>query len=132
MTELERYGREWTIRVSLSVILFSIATIIIYHRSVAKVPDGKITEQLIRMVLTVALLYFAFQGRNWARIVMTVLAGVAALIAVVSLFSVPTDFLGKVPFLVAVFIFGMTAYHFGFSKGYRAFMQYCQEKRRQA
>lgn len=127
MNELARQGRSQTIAISISVILISMFVIAFYHIPQDSVDPKKFFQQIVRFVLTLALLYFLFQGKNWARITLIVLFLLAILAGLIALF-IPVPLTAKVPFLVMIIIYGLGAYNLYFSKSFKAYFTYLNSK----
>jgi hypothetical protein len=127
MNELARQGRSQTIAISISVILISMFVIAFYHIPQDSVDPKKFFQQIVRFVLTLALLYFLFQGKNWARITLLVLFVLAMLSALIMLF-IPIPLAGKIPLLVMIIIYGLGAYNLYFSKSFKAYFTYLNSK----
>ncbi|WP_341903437.1 hypothetical protein [Fluviicola taffensis] len=127
MNPLETKGRNGTIAIFLSVLLISIFTITFYHIPADSVDPKKFFQQIIRFVLTLMLFYFLFQGKNWARITLIVLFVLAIAGALISLF-LPVPLLAKSPFIVMIIIYSFGAYHFNFSKSFKAFFAYLMRR----
>lgn len=127
MNELARQGRSQTIAISISVILISMFVIAFYHIPHDSVDAKKFFQQIVRFVLTLALLYFLFQGKNWARIILLVLFLLAMLSGFILLF-LPIPLAGKVPLLVMIIIYGLGAYNLHFSRSFKAYFTYLNSK----
>gem|GEM_PF-6948676 len=128
MNPLETKGRNGTIALFLSVLLISILTITFYHIPSDSVDPKKFFQQIIRFVLTLMLFYFLFQGKNWARITLIVLFVLATIGAFVALF-LPVPLIAKIPFIVMILIYSFGAYHFYFSKSFKAFFAYLERNK---
>ena len=88
----------------------------------------KIVQQLIRFLLTIWLLILIYKGKNWARIVTIILAFVAVVGSIISMFAINQVFVLKIPFLIMTFVNIMAIYFFGFSKSFKAFATYQKMK----
>ena len=127
MNELARQGRSQTIAISISIILISMFVIAFYHIPQDSVDPKKFFQQIVRFVLTLVLLYFLFQGKNWARITLLVLFSLAILSSLILLF-IPVPLAAKVPFLVMIIIYGLGAYNLYFSRSFKAYFAYLNSK----
>ena len=124
MNELVRTGKKRTILISISILLISIHTIYFYQTLQPELATKKLIQQIIRFVLTVGLLIALYHGKSWARTVAIVLFGIAALGAIISIVTVPSAPVNKIPFFVMTFIYSLALYHFGFAKSFKAFYEY--------
>ena len=129
MNELARHGRGQTIAISISIILISMFVIAFYHIPQDSVDPKKFFQQIVRFVLTLALLYFLFKGKNWARITLLVLFLLAILSGLILLF-IPFPVAAKIPILVMIIIYGLGAYNLYFSKSFKAYFTYLNSKNR--
>lgn len=129
MNELARQGRSQTIAISISIILISMFVIAFYHIPQDSVDPKKFFQQIVRFVLTLALLYFLFQGKNWARITLLVLFLLAILSGLILLF-IPFPVAAKIPILVMIIIYGLGTYKLYFSKSFKAYFTYLNTKNR--
>jgi hypothetical protein len=126
--EIIKIGKRRTILISISVLLVSLHTIYFYHAVRPEIETKKLIQQVIRFLLTVGLLIAVFKGKKWAEIVSIVpfsLAILGALSGVVAIES--GSFVNKVPLLVMIFVYSVAAYHFGFSKSFKAFFDHQNE-----
>ncbi|WOI23883.1 hypothetical protein [Nonlabens ulvanivorans] len=73
MNELEQLGKRRTILISISILLVSLHTIYFYQSALPEIDTSKLIQQGIRFILTVVLLIFVFQAKQWARIIAIVL-----------------------------------------------------------
>lgn len=128
LNSLEKLGKKRTILISISIIIISLHTIYYYNSVMAEIETKKIIQQSIRFLLTVWILILIYQGKNWARIIMVVLAVVAVAGSVFSLIVIDQPIILKTPFLVMTIIYSMAIYFFGFSKSYKAFAKYQRMK----
>lgn len=124
MNELIQQGRKRTILISISIILVSIHTIYFYHIVRPELDTKKLIQQLVRFVLTLGLLYAVYKGKKWAKNLSIVLFSIAILGALISVVTINTPIMSKLPLLVMVFVYSMAAYHFGVSKSYKAFFNF--------
>lgn len=129
MNHLQRIGKKKTILISISILLVSLHTIYFYNSEVLEVETKKITQQIIRFILTILLLVLVYIGKNWARIILIVLFSLGALGALFGLIGTSTSFANKIPFLVMILVYSISIYHFGFSKSYKAFAKYQNDER---
>mgnify|MGYP000044141909 CR=1 FL=1 len=121
MTELVKQGKQRTIGVAISMLTVSLIGIILYHVSNSDVDSIKVLSQIIRFSLTIALLVEAYKGKKWAKVVTIILAGLAVLTSIGAFISLEGSLLGKIPFIIMAVVYGITIYHFGFSKSFKAF-----------
>ena len=128
LNSLEKLGKKRTILISISIIIISLHTIYYYNSVMPEIETKKIIQQSIRFLLTVWILILIYQGKNWARIIMVVLAVVAVAGSVFSLIVIDQPIILKTPFLVMTIIYSMAIYFFGFSKSYKAFAKYQRMK----
>jgi hypothetical protein len=126
MNQFEIAGRKGTIQIFTSVLLLSLFTILPYQIETEFADTKKLFQQIFRFGLTILLMYFLFRGKNWAKIVLTILFSVAVLLAFVSLFTLPAA--GKIPASVMILIYGIVIYHLNFSVYFKAYFNYLQRK----
>ena len=124
MNELAELGKKRTILISISILLVSIHTIYFYHSVRPEIEISKLIQQIIQFSLTVGLLLMVYKGKNWAKVLSIILFSLALLVALVSLVTLDTHFINKIPLLVMVFVYSMAIYHFGFAKNFKAFFNY--------
>jgi len=80
---------------------------------------------IVRLLLTLTLVYFVYEGYNWARILMGILLGLAGILGFITLLTIEYKFSG---FLVLIVI--LEVYYFVgmsillFSKGAIAFLKH--------
>ncbi|GAK94218.1 hypothetical protein JCM19298_693 [Nonlabens ulvanivorans] len=123
MNELAQLGKRRTILISISILLVSLHTIYFYQSALPEIDTSKLIQQGIRFILTVVLLIFVFQAKQWARIIAIVLFSLALLAATIGLVALSGAFVNKIPMLVMIFIYAMAIYHLGFSESYKAYFQ---------
>lgn len=128
MNNLSEIGKKKTIQVSISILLVSIHTIYFYHSVRPEIETNKFIQQSIRFLLTTFLLFFVYKGKNWAKIVAVILFFIALTIALISLLITKTPSVNKIPLLVMIFVYSMAIYHFCFSKSFKSFFQYQNNK----
>ena len=87
---------------------------------------------IVRLILTLAMVFFVYEGYNWARILMGVLLGLAGILVSIPLLSLEHNFSG---FLVLAVIMGV--YYFVgmsillFSKSAIGFLKHRRERKKQ-
>lgn len=131
MNELERSGRKKTILISISILLVSIHTIYFYHATHPDVETKKLIQQVIRFLLTIGLLVVTYQGKKWARTTSIVLYSLAVIGALVGIIGLETPLAGKIPLIIMALVYAIAVYHFGLSKGFKAFYAYQNAQRTQ-
>ncbi|MES1181751.1 MAG: hypothetical protein ABUL44_03055 [Flavobacterium sp.] len=124
MNELVKTGKRRTILISISILLVSIHTIYFYHAVRSEIESNKLTQQVIRFLLTIGLLVLTYKGKKWARITSVVLFSLAILMAVSALATLEGPFVNRIPLMVMVFVYSTAVWHFGFSDSYKAFLEY--------
>lgn len=124
MTVLAQLGKKRTLLISISILIVSLHTIYYYHSVRPEIESKKLVQQIIRFVLTVALLVFLYKGKNWAKILSTVLFALGAIGAIIAVVIIDAPFAGKIPLLVMTFVYSVAVYHFGFSESYKAFFHH--------
>jgi hypothetical protein len=129
MNHFAAIGRKRTVLISISILLVSIHTIYFYHSNKPEVDSAKLTQQIIRFLLTAVLLYFLFKGKNWARLVSSILFSIAILGSLIALFTLKGSFIAKTPLLVMLFVYPMAIKHFWFSREYKAFSKHQNSRR---
>ncbi|MFT5846178.1 MAG: hypothetical protein ACJARX_001324 [Psychroserpens sp.] len=125
MNELAKIGKKRTILISISVFLISLHTIYYYHSLRPDLDGLKLLQQIIRFLLTVGLLYAAYIGKKWAKIIVVILFSITVLGAIFGIATtLELPFINTVPFYVMIFVYGNGISHFGFSKSYKTFFDY--------
>lgn len=124
MNPLAKLGKKRTLLLSISILLVSLHTIYFYHSVRPDIESKKLVQQIIRFVLTVALLVFVYKGKSWAKMVSVVLFALGALGTIIAVITVNEPFIIRIPLLVMAFVYSMAVYHFGFSASYKAFFHY--------
>jgi hypothetical protein len=120
---LSQQGKKRTILISISILLLSIYTIYAYHAVRPQIEFGKLTQQGIRFLLTLGLLYALYIGKDWAINLMTILFSIAILMSILGLINIDRSLIIKSPLLVMIFVYAMAIYHFKFSLSYKAFIE---------
>ena len=128
MNLLAEIGRKRTIIISISLLLVSIHTIYFYHSVRPEIETKKLIQQTIRFFLTFGLLYLVYIGKNWARILSTILFSITVIGCLISLFTIQTPIINKIPFVVMIVIYSVAIYHFYISKEFKAFFEYQNNK----
>jgi len=72
-------------------------------------------------------MYFLFKGKSWAKITLTILFSLGALLALIALVTLPGP--SKIPASVMIFIYGYAIYYLNFSIYFKAYFRYLQVKR---
>lgn len=128
MNYVEKIGKKRTILISIGILLVSIHTIYFYHSVKPEIETKKLIQQIIRFLLTFGLLYLIYIGKNWARILSIILFSIGVIGAVISLFTFEIPVVNKIPFIVMAFVYSIAIYHFSFSKSFKAFFEFQNEK----
>ncbi|WGH75603.1 hypothetical protein P8625_00125 [Tenacibaculum tangerinum] len=128
MDNLIKLGKRRTILISISILLVSIHSIYFYHSVRPEIELKKLFQQLIRFSLTVTLLLMVYKGKKWAKIVLIILFSVALFGLLISFNTLEISFINKIPFGIMVFVYSMAIYHFGFSKSFKAFYLFQNNK----
>ncbi len=89
----------------------------------------KLTQQLVRLVLTIVLMYFIFKGEKWAVQVLTFLLVLGIFMGVVLLFGSvgSSPFIAQIPLWVMLFIYARAVYHLYFSASFQEYFDYLHE-----
>ncbi|WP_339833632.1 hypothetical protein [uncultured Flavobacterium sp.] len=129
MNELEKSGKMKTILLAISILLISIHTIYFYHSIRPEFETKKIIQQIIRFSLTFALLYFVYVGKKWAKNISIILFSIGLLGAIYAFSSnEELPLILKTPFIVMTLVYSIAIYHFAFSKSFKAFFEYQNNK----
>lgn len=128
MNELSKLGQRRTILLSISVLLVSVYTILLYHFGRPELENKKVIQQVVRFTLTVGLLVMVYKGKKWAKIISIVLFALGFLTALVGFLTLQTPLINKIPILVMMFVYVMSIYHFGFAHSFKAFNKYQNSK----
>lgn len=128
MNNLIEIGKKRTIFISTSILLISLWSIYFEQASNDNIIYTKLVRQIIRLILTFGLLYAVYIGKNWARITLIILFGLAILLAIIAIFTVKAEIFLKIPFFVMIFIYGISIYHFAFSKNFKEFFNFQKKK----
>lgn len=110
-------------------MLVSIHTIYFYHATRPDVETTKLMQQIIRFLLTTGLLVVTYRGKKWARIISLVLYLAAAVGALAGIIGLETPVTSKIPLMTMAFVYALAVYHFGLSKGFKAFYAYQNAQR---
>ncbi len=124
MNELIQTGKTRTIQISVSILLVSIHTIYFYHTVRPEIETLKLVQQVARFLLTVGLLVITYRGKKWAKNTSLVLFSVTLLGALIGIGTFEGSIVNKVPLSVMIIVYSLAVYHFGFSKGYKAFFEH--------
>lgn len=128
MNELVAIGKKRTILISISILLVSLHTIYFYQVSVPEFDSKKLTQQIIRFILTIGLLLALYQGKKWAKNISIVLFTIAIIGAIYGVTNFEGLSINMTPFFVMIFVYGMAVYHFSFSKSFKAFQKHQNSK----
>ena len=128
MNELEKIGKKRTILISISILLVSIHTIYFYHSVRPDFETKKFIQQIIRLLLTFAMLYYIYIGKKWAKNISIVLFSIGAIGAVYGFLNNELPLSLKTPFIVMTLIYSVAIYHFTISKSFKAFFEYQNNK----
>lgn len=123
MTELAHKGKIMTIRVFASMLLISIYTIVTYNIVVPNVETKKLIQQIVRFSFTVLIMYFVFQGKIWAKNLMSVLCGIAIIGGLIAMFT-PITFVQKIPLIVMIIIYLFALFHFNYSISFKEYFNH--------
>lgn len=121
MDELIRKGKLRTLLISLAIIFVSLHTIYFYHSVRPEIEITKLIQQGIRFILTVVLLILIYKGKKWATIISIFLFSIAAVTALIAVFSLNDLFVNRIPLFVMIIVYAIAVYHFGISKSFNAF-----------
>lgn len=121
-------GKRKTILISISILLISLWSIYFEQSSKIEIDKIKLIRQIIRFFLTVGLLYSVYIGKNWARIILLILFSMAIILSIVAIVNIDADMLLKIPFFVMIFIYGISIYHYSFSRSFKEFFNYQKSK----
>lgn len=124
MNSLAKTGKQRTILISISIILFSLYIIYAYHSAFETIIIKKLTQQLIRLSLTIGLLVLVYKGKEWAKNLAVVLFSLGTVFSIIAIFMEEVSLISKIPLMVIVFIYSIAIYHFGFSKSFKEFFKY--------
>lgn len=128
MTDLIKTGRSRTIIISISTLLVSIYTIYLYHAVRPDVDTTKLTQQVVRFLLTVGLLIGVYKGKKWAKILALVLFSITGIASLVTILNPDISVIIKIPFMVMCFVYSLAVFHFGFSESFKAFYDYQNDR----
>lgn len=113
-------GRKQIITIIALTLAVSIFTIL-FTNLVSE--TGRFVVQIIRFYLTSLLCYFLYKGKNWARILMIILLGIAALISIIGIVSfIISPILGAVSLLYGS-IYGYISYTLIKSKDIKKYIE---------
>lgn len=129
MNELEKSGKIKTILLAISILLISIHTIYFYHSIRPEFETKKFIQQIIRFSLTFALLYYVYIGKKWAKNISIILFSIGLLGAIYAFSSnEELPLILKTSFIVMTLVYSIAIYHFAFSKSFKAFFEYQNNK----
>ena len=93
-------GRPYVIGVIVACLLVSLSSILLTN--LASGPQN-LGQQGIRLLLTIGLCFYLYQGRNWARWVAGILFGLAGLVGILGAFALlGQSVFALLPILLAV------------------------------
>lgn len=121
---LAQIGKKRTILLSISILMVSLHTIYFYHSIRPEIDPDKLKQQIIRFILTIILLIFAYLCKNWARKLAVGLFSLAAIFAGLGLLKQDLPLTNKIPIIVMLIVHGISVKHFGFSKSYREYFDF--------
>lgn len=127
MNDKVKLGRKRTILISISIILVSIHTIYFYQSAQPEINLSKLMTQIVRLALTIVLLFLVYKGKKWAKILALILFSLATLGALFGIIINESTLLFKIPMLVMILVYSTAIHHFGFSSSYKAFLSYQNE-----
>lgn len=128
MDKIIKIGRDRTILISISILLFSIFSIYFEQSAKIDIDIKKLIRQIIRFILTVGLLYLVYIGKNWARILALTLFVFSIILSIAGILFIEVDLASKTPLFVAVIIYSLAIYHLAFSKSFKAFYNYQRQQ----
>ena len=129
MSELIKKGKRRTILISISILLISVHTIYIYHKVQPEIDPKKLTQQIIRFILTLGLLYLIYIGKNWAKNIAIVLFTFGIVFSGYNLCTLKMPLMGKILILEMILIYALAVYHFLLSNSFAAFQEYQNNKK---
>lgn len=124
MNDKVKLGRKRTILISISIILVSIHTIYFYQSAQPEINLSKLMTQIVRLALTIVLLFLVYKGKKWAKILALILFSLATLGALFGIIINESTLLFKIPMLVMILVYSTAIHHFGFSASFKAFLSY--------
>lgn len=127
MNEKAVKGKSRFISFSISVLLISLFTILLYQQNVENIPTSKYFSQGVRFVLTGALLYQVYLGKLWAKKVMIVLLLLGSLWGILALMTFPT-MMALIIFGSMIFTYCYFIYFLYMSEDFIAFFEYQNQK----
>ena len=117
-------GRKKTLNVFYILIGLSISVIVFSHLTFKPVNSKEIFKELLRFGLEIGLYYAIFIGKNWARVLMTILYIVGIVISIFSMIAL----LDKSPvgliLLILICVYGFAVYFFNADKDFKTFFEY--------
>lgn len=128
MTELAKIGKKQTIFVFISILIISLYSTYIYQSVQSQIDTKNLISGIIRFLLTIGLLYPIYIGKKWAKILTIILFSISNVILLISLFSIETPLINKVPMIVTTIVYSFSLYHFTISKTFKAFFEYQNNK----
>ncbi|MBN9337570.1 MAG: hypothetical protein J0I88_06950 [Chryseobacterium sp.] len=128
MDKIIKIGRDRTILISISILLFSIFSIYFEQSAKIDIDIKKLIRQIIRFILTVGLLYLVYIGKNWARILALTLFVFSIILSIAGILFIEVDLASKTPLFVVVIIYSLAIYHLAFSKSFKAFYNYQRQQ----
>jgi len=128
MTELAKIGKKQTIYIFISILIISLYSTYIYQSVQPQIDTKNLISGIIRFFLTIGLLYLIYLGKKWAKILTIILFSISSLILLISLFSIETPLINKLPIIVTIIVYSFSLYHFTISKTFKAFFEYQNNK----
>ncbi|CAH0319314.1 hypothetical protein SRABI27_05187 [Pedobacter sp. Bi27] len=128
MNEFEKKGRNDILRSLASMFLFSIYVLVTYHVALGYIDKSKLIVQIIRLVLTVLMLYLVFKGHSWARNLFSALTVLSMLILIPAIFS-DNAIENKIPLFTGLIIYSLALYRVNFLASAKAYFEYIKANR---
>jgi hypothetical protein len=116
-------GRRKTLTVIFALIGFSILISVFSQLMSQTSSQQKMSQDIIRLILEIGLYYAIFLGKNWARIIMTILFSLGIFISVVSMISLFGKTPGAFIMLILVIVYGFAIYFFNLDKDFKSFFE---------
>lgn len=129
MDTLAKKGKERAIFISISLLLTSIHIFYFNYEFIPDFDKWELIDELIRLSILALLLFFNYQGRNWAKYLVVIFLLLATISSFKSLFTLEIPLLKIISSSVIVAVYILGIFHFFFSKNFKAFSSFQKNRR---
>lgn len=120
--EIADKGKLKTMIIFFVLIGLSIASMVFSHLTFRSFTIKEVTKELIRFCLEIGLYYAIFNGKKWARTLITILYAISILISFLAILSFGNPIV-TVTFMVLILAYGYAIYFFNGDKDFKIFFE---------